>query len=163
MSLQTVREFLAVHAPDIDILEVQTSTATVAEAAAAHGVEPAQIAKTLSLRIGERVVLLVAAGTARLDNSKAKAVFGGKVKMLGRDEVESITGHPVGGVSPFGLASALPIYCDESLRSFHEVIPAAGATNAALRIEPERMVEITQAQWVNVCQWPLEETPYIGQ
>jgi prolyl-tRNA editing enzyme YbaK/EbsC (Cys-tRNA(Pro) deacylase) len=152
MSLETVKAFLDVHAPDIDILEAQTSTATVAEAAAAHGVEPAQIAKTLSLRIGERVVLLVTAGDARLDNSKAKATFGGKVKMLDREEVERITGHPVGGVSPFGLASALSIYCDESLRSYPVVIPAAGATNAALRIEPDRMAEITGAEWVNVCQ-----------
>lgn len=152
MSLETVKAFMAVHAPDIEILETQASTATVAEAAAAHGVEPAQIAKTLSLRIGERVVLLVTAGDARLDNGKAKAVFGGKVKMLGREEVETITGHPVGGVFPFGLASALPIYCDESLRPFAVVIPAAGATNAALRIEPDRMAEITEAQWVNVCR-----------
>ncbi|MGG4603124.1 YbaK/EbsC family protein, partial [Alcaligenaceae bacterium Me47] len=96
--------------------------------------------------------LLVAAGDARLYNGNAKATFGGKVKMLGREEVETITGHPVGGVCPFGLASALPIYCDESLRNFPVVIPAAGATNAALRIEPGRMAEITKAEWVDVCQ-----------
>lgn len=147
-----MRAFLAAHAPDIEILETQDSTATVAEAAAAHGVEPAQIAKTLSLRVADRVLLLVTAGDARLDNGKAKAAFGGKVKMLGREEVEGITGHPVGGVCPFGLASVLPIYCDESLRAYPVMIPAAGATNAALRIEPERLATITAAEWVDVCQ-----------
>lgn len=152
MSLETVREFLKAHAPDIEILETQDSTATVAEAAAAHGVEPAQIAKTLSIRVADRIMLLVTAGDARLDNGKAKAAFGGKVKMLGREEVEVITGHPVGGVCPFGLASALPVYCDESLRGYPVVIPAAGATNGALRIAPERLAAITAAQWVDVCQ-----------
>ncbi|WP_341021253.1 YbaK/EbsC family protein [Brevundimonas diminuta] len=143
---------MASHAPDIEILETQVSTATVAEAAAAHGVEPAQIAKTLSLRVGERVVLLVTAGDARLENAKAKAAFGGKAKMLDREEVEASTGHPVGGVCPFGLSSPLPVYCDESLRPFAVVIPAAGATNAALRIAPDRMAEITSAEWVDVCK-----------
>lgn len=152
MSLDSVRNFLAEHAPDIAILEAADSTATVALAAAAHGVEPAQIAKTLSLRVGERVLLVVAAGTARLDNKKAKAVFGGKVKMLDLEEVEALTGHPVGGVCPFGLAAPLPVYCDLSLRRFEEVVPAAGSTNSALRIAPQRMAALVGAEWVDVCQ-----------
>ena len=152
MSLASVTAFLAEHAPDIAVIESPTSTATVAEASAAHGVTHGQIAKTLSLRIGDRVVLVVTAGDARLDNAKARAAFGAKAKMLGLDEVEAITGHPVGGVCPFGLAAPLPVYCDESLRAFAVVIPAAGATNAAVRIEPARMAEITQAEWVDVCR-----------
>ena len=152
MSLASVRAFLAEHAPDIIILEAAESTATVALAAAAHGVEPAQIAKTLSLRVGERVLLVVAAGTARLDNKKAKTVFGGKVKMLDASEVEAITGHPVGGVCPFGLATGLPVYCDLSLRSFDEVVPAAGSINSALRIAPQRMAALVGAEWVDICQ-----------
>lgn len=152
MSLASVTAFLAEHAPDIAVIESPTSTATVAEAAAAHGVTHGQIAKTLSLRIGDRVVLVVTAGDARLDNAKARAAFGAKAKMLGLDEVEAITGHPVGGVCPFGLAAPLPVYCDESLRAFAVVIPAAGATNAAVRIEPARMAEITHAEWVDVCR-----------
>jgi len=152
MSLESVRAYLAEHAPDICIIETQASTATVAEAAAAHGVEPGQIAKTLSFRVGDRILLLVTSGDARLDNSKAKAAFGGKVKMLDREEVEVVTGHPVGGVCPFGLASPLPIYCDETLRAYPIVIPAAGARNAALRIEPGRLAKITAAEWVDVCQ-----------
>src|SRR5690606_37286679 len=104
MSLESVRTFLAEKAPDIAILETEARTATAAGAASAHGVEPAQIAKTLSLRVGERVVLVVARGDARLDNKKAKARFGAKPRMLEAAEVEALTGHPVGGVCPFGLA-----------------------------------------------------------
>ena len=152
MSLDSVRAFLADKAPDLTIIEMPTSTATVLEAAAAHGVEPARIAKTLSLRVNGRVLLVVARGDARLDNGKAKAAFGGKASMLGQDEVLALTGHPVGGVSPFGLASALPVYCDVSLRAFDEVIPAAGAPHASLRITPDRLAQLTSAQWVDVCQ-----------
>jgi prolyl-tRNA editing enzyme YbaK/EbsC (Cys-tRNA(Pro) deacylase) len=152
MSLQSVRAFLAEKAPDLVIIEMAVSTATVAEAAAAHGVEPARIAKTLSLRIASQVVVLVARGDARLDNQKAKAQFGGKASMLGPDEVLTLTGHPVGGVCPFGLATPLPVYCDVSLRAFEEVIPAAGAPHSAVRIAPERMAALVEAQWVDVCQ-----------
>jgi prolyl-tRNA editing enzyme YbaK/EbsC (Cys-tRNA(Pro) deacylase) len=152
MSLESVRAFLAEHAPDIAILELESSTATVALAAEGHGVEPGRIAKTLSLRIGDRVVLLVARGDARLDNRKAKAAFGGRVKMLAAEEVEALTGHPVGGVCPFGLATPLPVFCDQSLRAFDEVLPAAGSTHSAVRISPDRLAALTGAQWVDVCQ-----------
>lgn len=151
MSLETVRAFLAAHAPDIAILELEGSTATVAQAAAGHGVTPAQIAKTLSLRVRERNLLVVTSGEARLDNKKAKAVFGGKPRMLTADEVVAITGHPVGGVCPFGLATPLPVYCDVSLKAFAEVVPAAGSINSALRIDPLRMAELVGAEWVDVC------------
>src|SRR6266700_6494527 len=103
MSLESVRAFFARQAPDITVIESTQSSATVVLAAEAYGVEPARIAKTLSLRIGERVVLIVAAGTSRMDNRKVKALFGGKPKMLSADEVVEITGHEVGGVCPFGL------------------------------------------------------------
>ena len=152
MSLESVRAFFAAHAPDIAVIELATSTATVALAAEGHGVAPGQIAKTLSLRAGDRNLLLVAAGDARLDNRKAKAVFGGRVRMLGADEVVALTGHPVGGVCPFGLATALPVYCDVSLRAFAEVVPAAGSLNSAVRIAPQRMAELVGAQWVDACQ-----------
>ncbi|HYI05169.1 MAG TPA: YbaK/EbsC family protein, partial [Reyranella sp.] len=134
MSLESVRAFLASRAPDIAIVELDGSTATVALAAAGHGVQPAQIAKTLSLRIKDRTLLIVASGTARLNNRKIKDVLGGKPRMLTADEVVSITGHPVGGVCPFGLATPLPVYCDVSLKPFDEVVPAAGSANSALRI-----------------------------
>jgi prolyl-tRNA editing enzyme YbaK/EbsC (Cys-tRNA(Pro) deacylase) len=151
MSLQSVRAFLAEHAPDIEILEATTSTATVALAAAAHGVEPARIAKTLSLRLGGDVILIVMGGEARLDNRKFKDRFAAKAKMLDGAEVLEATSHPVGGVCPFGLATPLPVYCDVSLKAFDEVVPAAGSTHSALRISPGRMAELTKAEWVDVC------------
>ncbi|WP_342640744.1 YbaK/EbsC family protein [Rhodoligotrophos ferricapiens] len=152
MSIESVRAFLAQHAPDIEIIELDVSTATVALAAAGHGVEPGQIAKTLSLRAGDQTFLLVTRGDARLDNRKAKAAFGGKVSMLGPEEVEAITGHPVGGVCPFGLKAPLQVYCDVSLKLFDEVVPAAGSTHSALRIAPDRLASLVDATWVDVCQ-----------
>jgi prolyl-tRNA editing enzyme YbaK/EbsC (Cys-tRNA(Pro) deacylase) len=152
MTIDSVRAFFAAHAPDVEILETAASTATVEMAAAAHGVQPAQIAKTLSLRIKERTVLVVTSGTARLNNRKIKDVLNGKARMLGPDEVVALTGHPVGGVCPFGLATPLPVYCDLSLKAFDEVVPAAGSTNSALRISPARLAELTKAEWVDVCE-----------
>lgn len=152
MSLESVRAFFAEKAPDITVIELETSTATVALAAAGHGVEPARIAKTLSLRAGDRVLLVVASGEARLDNRKAKAAFGAKPRLLPPEEVAAITGHPVGGVCPFGLATPLPVYCDISLKQFDEVVPAAGAPHSAVRIAPDRMAALVGAEWVDVCQ-----------
>jgi prolyl-tRNA editing enzyme YbaK/EbsC (Cys-tRNA(Pro) deacylase) len=157
MSLESVRAFFAEKAPDISVIESDKSSATVVLAAEAYGVEPARIAKTLSLRVGDRVVLIVASGTARMDNKKVKALFGGKPKMLGLDEVADITGHEVGGVCPFGLKTPLPIYCDLSLKAFDIVVPAAGSTHSAVRIAPSRMAELTSAEWVDVCQAATEQ------
>ncbi len=151
MTIDSVRTFLAARAPDIDILETHASTATVEMAAAGHGVAPAQIAKTLSLKIKDRTILVVTSGTARLNNRKIKDVLGGKPRMLAADEVVALTGHPVGGVCPFGLATPLPVYCDVSLKKFDEVVPAAGSTNSALRIAPQRMAELVSAEWIDVC------------
>ena len=152
MSLSSVRAFFAERAPDIEILEATTSTATVALAAAAHGVEPARIAKTLSLRLDGDVVLLVMSGTARLDNRKYKDRFGVKARMLDAAQVLEATSHPVGGVCPFGLPRKLQVYADASLRQFDVVVPAAGDVHSALRIAPERLVALTEAGWVDVAR-----------
>lgn len=154
MSIESVRAFFAENAPEITVIESDRSSATVALAAEAFGVTPAEIAKTLSLRIGERVLLVVACGTARLDNKKARAVFGGKPRMLSAEEALEATGHPVGGICPFGLKAPLPVYCDVSLQAFREVVPAAGSTNSAVRISPARLAELTRAEWVDVCEVP---------
>jgi len=154
VSLQSVKDFFAANAPDISVIELPESTATVELAAKGHGVLPAQIAKTLCLKIGDTALLVVTSGTSRLDNKKAKAVFGGKPKMPEADEVVALTGHPVGGVCPFGLANPLAVYCDISLKAFDEVIPAAGSTHSALRINPLRLAELTHATWVDVAQEP---------
>lgn len=152
MSLHSVREFFASQAPDIEIIELSQSTATVALAAAAHNVEPGQIAKTLSLKVKDEVILIVAKGDARLDNKKLKSTFGAKARMLSSDEVVLTTGHPVGGVCPFGLENPLAVYCDVSLKHYQEVLPAAGATHSAVRISPSRMAQLTSATWVDVCE-----------
>lgn len=152
MSLDSVTDFFAIRAPDIAIQRYATSTATVALAAEALGVAPGQIAKTLSLRLDDEVVLLVARGDARIDNRKYKDMFGQKAKMLGLDEVERETGHPVGGVCPFGLARPLRVFCDVSLKAFDEVFPAAGAPDAAVRLTPARLAALAHAEWVDVVQ-----------
>ena len=151
MSLTSVKAFFAALQLDVPILETEANTATVALAALAHGVEPGRIAKTLAFKLADgKVFLLVARGDARIDNAKFKTAFG-KGKMLALDEVEAFTGHPVGGVCPFGLATNLPVYLDRSLQAFDEVLPAAGSVNSALRISPQRMAELTQGQWVDAC------------
>ncbi|HFQ2100339.1 TPA: YbaK/EbsC family protein [Providencia stuartii] len=152
MSIESVRRFMAQHAPDIDIIETDGVTATIEQAAIVHNVEPNQIAKTLSLKVKNEVVLVVCAGEARLDNQKVKQALGSKARMLRADEVVELTSHPVGGVCPFGLPSELPVYCDISLQQYSEVLPAAGSVNSALRISPQRMLELTKGAWIDICQ-----------
>jgi len=151
MSVASVRAFFEARQIDMPIVELEAITSTVALAAQAHGVEPGRIAKTLAFKLADgKVFLLVARGDARIDNAKFKTAFG-KGKMLALDEVEALTGHPVGGVCPFGLATDLPVYLDRSLQAFDEVLPAAGSVNSALRISPQRMAELTQGKWVDAC------------
>lgn len=154
MSLQSVQNFFAQHAPEIQVVITDASSATVALAAEAHGVEPDQIAKTICLRVKDELLLLVTSGLARIDNRKFKDRFGGKPRMPGAEEVLEATSHPVGGVCPFGVASPLAVYCDVSLQRHSEVLPAAGAGNAAVRITPGHMAKLTAAQWVDVCVLP---------
>ena len=154
MGIESVRAWLADHAPDLRIIEVEASTATVVEAARALGVEPGSIAKTLALRVNGEVMLVVARGDARLDNQKTKAAFGGRPRMLGSEETFELTGHPVGGVCPFGLATPLSVYCDRSLQDFDEVFPAAGSLNSSVRVSPARLAELVAVGWVDVCRMP---------
>ena len=154
MSLESVRAWLAGNAPDLPLIEVEESTATVETAARALGVEPGRIAKTLAVRAADRVFLLVARGDARLDNGKTKAEFSARPRMLGPEETLALTGHPVGGVCPFGLATALPVYCDVSLRDFDLVYPAAGSLNSSVEVTPERLFELVGERWVDLCRLP---------
>jgi prolyl-tRNA editing enzyme YbaK/EbsC (Cys-tRNA(Pro) deacylase) len=154
MSLESVRAWLAAHAPDLPLIEVAASTATVREAAAALGVAPARIAKTLAVRAGEETFLLVARGDARLDNQKSKAEFGARPRMLGPEETLALTGHPVGGVCPFGLASDLPVYLDLSLKDFDLVYPAAGSLNTSVEVAPARLFALVGRRWVDLVRLP---------
>jgi prolyl-tRNA editing enzyme YbaK/EbsC (Cys-tRNA(Pro) deacylase) len=154
MSFESVRAWLAEHAPDVPIIDNGESTATVNLAAQALGVEPERIAKTLAVRVGEAVFLLVARGDARLDNQKTKAAFGGRPRLLGPDETLALTGHPVGGVCPFGLANPLPVYLDVSLQVYDEVFPAAGSLTSSVRLSPDRLMELVGKGWVDLCKVP---------
>ncbi len=152
MSLDSVRAFFSQHAPDIDIIVTEASSATVNEAAAAHNALPEQIAKTLGVWLKNEIVLIVMSGTARLDNRKFKDRFSEKPRMVDAAEITARTSHPVGGVCPFGLAEPLKIYADESLKRFDLVIPAAGATNAALKISPDRLASLVNAEWIDLAK-----------
>jgi len=154
MSFESARAWLAANAPDIAIIEAHDSTATVVEAAATLGVEPGRIAKTLAIRVQGNVLLLITRGDARLDNAKTKAAFGGRPRMLGPDETLAVTGHPVGGVCPFGIATDLPIYLDLSLKRFDEVFPAAGSRTSSVRVTPDRLAEAVGGRWTDVCTLP---------
>ena len=156
MGIESVRAWLAIHAPDLPIIEVEQSTATVAEAAEALGVEPGRIAKTLALRVNGEVVLVVTRGDARIDNQKTKAAFGGRPRMLGSEETLAVTGHAVGGVCPFGLATPLKVYCDRSLENFDIVYPAAGSLNSSLEVSPSRLADLVALAWVDICRLPQE-------
>ena len=154
MSAESVREWIGEHAPDLPIIETELSTATVETAAMALGVEPGRIAKTLAVRVGDRTILLVARGDARLDNQKSKAEFGGRPRMLGAEQTLELTGHPVGGVCPFGLATPLPVYLDVSLRPFDTIYPAGGSLNTSVRTTPERLFNLVGERWVDVMRLP---------
>jgi prolyl-tRNA editing enzyme YbaK/EbsC (Cys-tRNA(Pro) deacylase) len=154
VSLQSVRAWLDRHAPDLPLIEVEESTATVEAAARALSVEPGRIAKTLAVRAGGTVFLLVARGDARLDNAKCKAALGARPRMLGPEETLALTGHPVGGVCPFGLATGLPVYCDLSLKGFDLVYPAAGSLNSSVEVTPKRLFELVGERWIDLCRLP---------
>jgi len=157
MSLDSVRAWLAAHAPDVALIEGHDSTATVADAAAALGVEACRIAKTLAVRAGAETFLLVARGDARLDNSRCKAEFGARPRMLGPEETLALTGHPIGGVCPFGLAAPLPVYLDRSLQAFDMVYPAAGSRTSSVALPPQRLFALVGTRWVDLCTVPGED------
>ena len=156
MSLETVRSWLAAHAPELRTIEVEESTATVATAAKALGVEPGRIAKTLAIRAGDELFLLVARGDARLDNRKCKAEFGARPRMLGPEETLELTSHLIGGVCPFGLPRPLSVYLDVSLRNFDIVYPAAGSLNSSVEVAPEWLFELVGKRWVDACRLGVE-------
>ena len=151
MSLESVRAWLAANAPDLRLLELEETTATVDTAAKAIGVEPGRIAKTLAVRAGDHLFMLVARGDARLDNRKCKDEFRARPRMLGAEETLDLTGHPVGGVCPFGLKNPLPVYVDVSLKAFEVVYPAGGSLNTSVEIRVDRLFELVGDRWVDLC------------
>ena len=156
MSAESVRKWIAEHAPDLPIIEVEGTTATVATAAESLGVAPGRIAKTLAVRAGDVTFLLVARGDARLDNRKCKDALGARPRMLGPDETFELTGHKVGGVCPFGLKTPLPVYLDVSLQAFEVVYPAGGSLNTSVEVATDRLFDLVGERWVDLCRLPEE-------
>lgn len=153
MSLESVKKYFEDNKlTDLHIIETDESTATVELAAKAHGVAPALIAKTMAFGLKDRQILIVTKGDARIDNRKFKDCFHEKASMLNSEDVLNITGHPVGGVCPFGLKNPIDIYLDISLKEFEYVYPAAGSTNSAVKIAPDRLQEVTGGTWIDVCK-----------
>ena len=154
MSAESVLTWLAEHAPDLALIEHSRSTATVAEAAEVIGVAPGRIAKTLALRVADEIILLVTRGDARLANALCKAELGGRPRMLDAEATLAATGHAVGGVCPFGLATQMPIVADRSLLAYPTVFPAAGSLTSSVEIAPQRLAELIGARWVTICTLP---------
>ena len=155
MSIETGRAYLRARGYEDRIQEFSVSSATVELAAQAVGCEPARIAKTLSFKVGERPILVVAAGDARIDNSKYKHFFGVKARMLTPEEAVEHIGHAVGGVCPFALPEDVSVYLDESLRRFETVFPAVGSAASAIELtcpELERCCGERFCQWVDLCR-----------
>ena len=155
MSVEKVRAYLTPYGVAQRIRALEVSSAMVELAAAALGVAPARIAKTLSFKVGERPILVVAAGDARIDNSKYKHFFGVKAKMLTPEEAVEHIGHAVGGVCPFALPEDVSVYLDESLRRFETVFPAVGSPSSAIELNLDELYKYSNAlEWIDVCKLP---------
>lgn len=153
MAIEKVRTYFREHGMEDRIREFDVSSATVELAAKALHCEPQRIAKTLSFMVEGEVILIVTAGDAKIDNSKYKAKFGKKAKMLSPDEVETLVGHAVGGVCPFAVNEGVKVYLDVSLKRFDTVFPACGSSNSAIGLTiPELEEHSGHGEWVDVCK-----------
>ncbi len=153
MSRERARAHLKKYGFEDRIREFEESSATVELAALAVGVIPARIAKTLSFKVKDNVILIVTAGDAKVDNGKYKAFFGAKAKMLMNGEVEELTGHSVGGVCPFGAMDEVKTYLDISLKRFDTVFPAAGTAASAVKLTCDELYKCSCAlEWIDVCK-----------
>ena len=153
MSVELVKGYLAQFGAADRVREFEASTATVELAAQAAGVEPGRIAKTLSFKLEDRTILVVAAGDVKVDNVKYKNTFGGKAKMLTPQEAVERVGHAVGGVCPFAVKEGVEVCLDESLRRFETVLPAAGSANSCIELTLPELEKFSRAsRWVDVCK-----------
>lgn len=153
MSLESVKKFFIEKGLKDPVFELKSSGATVELAAKTLNIEPEFVAKTLAFKLKDNTpILIVTRGDAKIDNKKYRDCFKAKAKMLDHDEVYEITGHPVGGVCPFGLKTNMNVYLDVSIKGFEYVYPAAGSQNTALKISPHDMESLTNATWIDVCK-----------
>lgn len=157
MALESAFDYLKERGYEDRVLIFDVSSATVELAAVAVGTEPERIAKSLTFMVEEQPVMIICAGDAKINNSKYKAFFQKKAKMLTREEVNEFIGHDVGGVCPFGIKSGVDVYLDTSLKRFDIVYPACGSANSAVRLTPEELMELSGAkEWIDVCKLPEE-------
>lgn len=153
MAIEKVKQYFETFGMADRVREFTVSSATVELAAQALNCEPCRIAKTLSFLVDGRAVLIVAAGDARIDNPRYKAQFGTKAKMLTPDEAETLVGHAVGGVCPFGINEGVTVYLDDSLKRFETVFPACGSSNSAIELSLEELEKYSgYTAWVDVCK-----------
>ena len=152
MTLETVRKHIEDENIDVSILEMKESTATVELAAKAWGVEPGRIAKSMAIRLKDEDIIILTKGDVKLDNRKFKDQFKQKARFIKANEILEVTGHPVGGVCPFGLKNPLKIYLDKSLKLYDFVYPAAGDVNTCLKIDVDYLQKVTDAEWVDICE-----------
>ena len=153
MTIEKVKQYFSEIGIAERIREFDVSSATVELAAVALECEPCRIAKTLSFMVDGHAVLIVTAGDAKIDNSKFKAQFGTKAKMLTPDEVETLVGHGVGGVCPFAVNDGVPVYLDESLKRFVTVFPACGSSNSAIELSIDELEKYSGfVSWIDVCK-----------
>lgn len=159
MSIEAVKRYFSEFEIADRIMEFEESSATVELAAVAVGCEPQRIAKSLSLILEDKPIIIVVSGEAKIDNKKYKEQFHTKAKMIPFDQVEALIGHAPGGVCPFGTKSDVTVYLDESLRRFETVFPAAGSSNSAIELNMEELEKYAvSAGWVNVCKgWEEHE------
>jgi len=150
MSIVKVKEYFRQYGRENDVLEFEVSSATVALAALALGCKESEIAKTLSFRLKNRVILIVMAGDYKIDNSKFKGIFGEKAVMLKFDEVEPAIGHAVGGVCPFAINEGVDVYLDNSLKEHNFVYPACGSANSAIKLTLEELENYSNGSWIDV-------------
>ena len=157
MAVEKVKEYFSKYGIADRIQEFDVSSATVELASQALGCEPCRIAKTLSFMVDGRAVLIVTAGDAKIDNSRYKAQFAAKAKMLTPDEAEAMIGHAVGGVCPFGINEGVTVYLDESLKRFKTVFPACGSSNSAIELSIDELEKSSGfVSWSDVCKnWQI--------
>lgn len=153
MAIEKVKAYFRRFGMEDQVLEFDSSSATVELAAAALGCEPARIAKTLSFRQGEGCLIVVMAGDAKIDNKKFKSYFGMKARMLSAEEVDALVGHSIGGVCPFAIDPVIPVYLDISMRRFETVFPACGSGNSAIELTCPQLEQYANSlDWVDVCK-----------
>lgn len=151
MSIEKARAYFKKFGLEDKILEFPVSSATVELAAVAVGCEPARICKTLSFKVKDEPILILAAGDVKIDNHKFKEYFGVKAKMLHSEEVEPLIGHAIGGVCPFGIKEGVKVYLDESMKRFNTVFPACGSDNSAIEMTMEDLEKYSgYTSWINV-------------